>query len=850
MFRIIISNKVKVQLTLNNQLSLTRVKSVLSVCSLILVILCLNSSNAFASSTNSLSVTTQPSGAQSGVALSVGPSVTVLSSPGGSPVVGDEVTASISPTASLAGNTATTNSSGVARFNQLTITGAVGNYVLTFTDGNSVNSTSFVLAAGPVSQLIITTQPATSATNGIALSTQPVVKLADSFGNTCTSSSNSVTATLVSGVGSLNNQNVSASNGIATFNGLSITGKVGTFVIGFQTTGTSITSSSPVNLSYGAATKLYLSTQPSPQASTGYPFAVQPVIQVQDSGGNVVANYSGFVTATPSGGSLSYTSQSIVSGVAIFNGLQLTGSGGVFTITFSSGSLSSIQSNSISLAGTPTQIAIISQPSNQGQTGIPLSIQPVVQVQDSGGRVAIAASGNIVAQISSGPPGASLSNNQAIITNGSAAFNGITINGSGGTYTLTFSGLGITSLQTVYLTIAGPPAQVSIVTQPSLSSIDGVALLTQPVIAITDSGGRIDIGYTGLVTATIQSGKGALLNSTATAVNGTANFSNLTITGLVGIYTLTFSTGNLTAAQSTQIMLTLGQPALIVATVNPSLNATSGFPLTTQPVLQIADIGGNFTPTASGTVTVSSQTAGITVTNGTATIIGGKALFTGLTFTGNPGVIQATFSSGSLSPLSVSSVTLAGAATQLVLVTPPSSSANQGQYLSTQPVLSVEDSGGRLVTAATGTVTVSITDNGGNVSNNSAPIVNGTASFTQLAVSQASGLTTLQFTTLGLPSVAYTLVIAKLPSPVSIVFLGNSVNLSNSQKAQLRQLASKLEIGASVTVTGYAYRNSKIALQRARAVGAYISTYKQIFPLYLSITTKQTSRVDITVTAQ
>ena len=835
---------------MNSRLFLTRVRAFISVCSLIFVSFFLNSTDAFASSTNSLSVTTQPTGAQSGVLLSVGPTVTVLSSPGGSPVIGDQVLASITPTASLAGNTATTNSSGVASFSQLIITGAVGNYVLTFTDGNSVSSTSFILAAGPVAQLIITTQPSTSATNGIALSTQPVVKLQDSFGNTCTSSSNAITATIVSGVGSLNNQNISASNGIAVFNGLSITGKVGTFVIGFQTTGTSVVASSQVNLSYGAATKLFVATQPSPQANTGFPFPVQPIVQVQDSGGNVVSNFSGYVTATPSGDSLSYTSQSIVNGVAIFNGLQLTGTGGVFTISFSSGNLTSIQSNSISLAGTPTQIVIFSQPSNQGQTGIPLSIQPVVQVQDSGGRVATAASGNIVAQISSGPSGASLANNQAIISNGSATFNGLTINGGGGTYTLMFSGIGITSLQTVYLTIAGPPAQASVVTQPSSSSIDGVALPTQPVVSITDSGGRLDVGYSGSVTATIQSGRGSLLNNTATVVNGIANFSNLTITGLIGIYTLTFSTGNLLVAQSNQILLTLGQPAVIVATVSPSSNGTSGFPLATQPSLQIADIGGNFTPTASGTITVSSQSTGITVTNGSATITGGTASFTGLTFTGTPGIIQATFSSGTLSPFKVSSITLAGVATQLVLVTPPSSSANQGQFLSTQPILSVEDSGGRLVTAATGIVTVSLIGDRGNLTNNSASIVNGTASFSELAVSQVSGLTTLQFATLSLPPVTYTLAIASLPSPVSITFLGNSVALSANQKLLLRQLASKLEIGASITVTGYAYRNSKLALQRARIIGAYISSYKQIFPLYLPITTKKISRVDVNVTAQ
>jgi hypothetical protein len=71
---------------------------------------------------------------------------------------------------------------------------------------------------------MITTQPA-GAFNGIAFSTQPIVKITDAGGNTITSSTANVVATIASGSGTLTGTTtVAAVNGVATFTNLKITG--------------------------------------------------------------------------------------------------------------------------------------------------------------------------------------------------------------------------------------------------------------------------------------------------------------------------------------------------------------------------------------------------------------------------------------------------------------------------------------------------------------------------------------------------------------------------------------------------------------------------------------------------
>ncbi len=88
----------------------------------------------------------------------------------------------------------------------------------------------------------------------------------------------------------------------------------------------------------------------------------------------------------------------------------------------------------------------------------------------------------------------------------------------------------------------------------------------------------------------------------------------------------------------------------------------------------------------------------------------------------------------------------AGVASQLVVTTQPSTAATSGQPLTTQPVITVEDTLGNVVSTATGTVTASIASGSGTISaGETASITDGVATFSGLTITGATGTDTLNF---------------------------------------------------------------------------------------------------------
>ena len=130
---------------------------------------------------------------------------------------------------------------GVATFAGCKITLIGTGYTVTATSGALTVATSnaFDITLGVASQVIITTQPSTSAASGVALAQQPLFRLADAGGNTLTTDSAStitLTKNVVSGgpgtlactsVGGLANV---VTAGVTTFAGCNIT-TAGTYTI-------------------------------------------------------------------------------------------------------------------------------------------------------------------------------------------------------------------------------------------------------------------------------------------------------------------------------------------------------------------------------------------------------------------------------------------------------------------------------------------------------------------------------------------------------------------------------------------------------------------------------------------
>ena len=91
-------------------------------------------------------------------------------------------------------------------------------------------------------------------------------------------------------------------------------------------------------------------------------------------------------------------------------------------------------------------------------------------------------------------------------------------------------------------------------------------------------------------------------------------------------------------------------PSQLVLAVAPSSTAQSGYPLASQPAIDIEDSDGNLVTSASGTVSASIQPSeqGTTLVNDTADVVGGVATFNGLTIDALSGSYTIMFAYGSL----------------------------------------------------------------------------------------------------------------------------------------------------------------------------------------------------------
>ena len=183
---------------------------------------------------------------------------------------------------------------------------------------------TFSLSTGSATKLVFTTSPGSS-TNGVNFTDQPVVQVEDSGGNLVTGSSASITLTASSGTLSCTTNPLAASGGVATFAGCNL---VGTATSGYSLTaactGLTGATSSTFSLSTGSATKLVFTTSPG-STTNGVNFTDQPVVQVEDSGGNLVSS-SASLTLTASSGTLSCTTNPVNAsgGVATFAGCNLS----------------------------------------------------------------------------------------------------------------------------------------------------------------------------------------------------------------------------------------------------------------------------------------------------------------------------------------------------------------------------------------------------------------------------------------------------------------------------------------------------------------------------------------------
>ena len=243
-------------------------------------------------------------------------------------------------------------------------------------------------------QLTFTTEPGGAGT-GDDLTPQPVVTVEDALGNTVTSDTGSVTIALGGGPPGANltctsGLTVAEVNGVASFSGCSVD-TAGTYTL-IASDGSLPWSSSSSFTVGSSGSPAQLAFTPSPgSAARGAPLSPQPVVSIEDSGGNVVGTDTSHVTISLNGpGTLTCTGTGLrvqaVNGVATFSGCSVdtVASGDTLTAADTDSSLPSVNSGSFNITAplskapytpiTPfrvcdTRPAVGGVPSNQCNTG-------------------------------------------------------------------------------------------------------------------------------------------------------------------------------------------------------------------------------------------------------------------------------------------------------------------------------------------------------------------------------------------------------------------------------------------------------------------------------------------------
>jgi hypothetical protein len=711
-----------------------------------------SSLNIVAGQATQVVFTTQPGGGTGSTAWATQPMVT-LEDDNGNVVTGtaQNVTLSIltnpsggtlSGTTTLAINTST----GKAVFSGLAINIAGSGYVLTATGstvalspGASVSS-PFNITVGSATQLIFTTQPS-GGTAATAWTTQPALTVEDAGGNIVTTSAAPVTLAIGTNPGggtllcTANPQ--SAVSGVVTFAGCKINLVGNGYTLTATSSGLTTATSFGFNIATGGGNQLVFTTQPG-GGTGGTAWTTQPVITLEDSGGNIVTGTAQNVTfaiqTNPSGGTLSGTTTVAINtstGQAVFSGLSINKSGTGYTLTATGSTIDTTPGLVVSSAfnitvGAAAQLTFSQQPGG-GKSSTAWTTQPWVTALDAGGNTVTSTVQSVTLAITSGTgtAGAALicTANPKNTTSGLVKFAGCKVNLVGGGYTLTATSGSLTSATSGGFNITPGAAKKLIITTQPGGGTGGTAWSTQPVVTVEDVAGNTVTSSSASVKLAITTGTGtsgatiACTTNPLAASSGVVNFAGCAITLAGTGYTVKATSTGLTLATSSAFNVAVGPAALLNVTTNTT-GGTGGTAWTTQPVVKVQDAGGNTvtTSTASITLAIGTNPSGgaLTCTANPVTASAGVATFAGckINLAGTGYTITAN-SSGLTSDTNNASFNITvGTAAQLAFTQQPSG-GSAGTAWTTQPVVTVQDAGGNTVTASTVSIALTITSGTG-----------------------------------------------------------------------------------------------------------------------------------------
>jgi hypothetical protein len=507
----------------------------------------------------------------------------------------------------------------------------------------------------------------------------------------------------------------------------------------------------------GVATQITITTQPPATAASGAALNPAPVVQIRDASGNPVNQAGVNVTVSlgsgtaPLGGTL--TRATNANGQATFTGLSINGLVGSYTLAFNSSGLSGATSSSISLtAGVATKLALTTQPPGGASSGVPLSPQPIVQVQDAAGNPVANAGVNVTAALTGGT--GTLGGTTTIVTNsaGTAAFTDLAITGPSGSYSLQFTSTNpvLTQVTSGNITIgAGAPTTIAINAGNNQTATAGSTLPIDASVVVRDAGSNPVQGVT--VTFAVASGGGSIPGATVvTNASGIAAVGFWTLGCVAGSNTLTATSTGLVGSPITFTATgTTGPAEIIQISAGNNQTATVGTPVAVNPSVLVTDGCGN---PVSGITTTWAVTAGggSTIGGNTTTDVNGLATV-GWILGSTAGTNTLTVTRVGLtgSPLTFSATGVTGSANNIAVNAGNNQSATIGTTVPVDPSVIVTDGSGNPVQGVQVTFAVA---SGGGSATGLTPTTNasGIATVGSWSLGTTAGTNTLTATSPGL----------------------------------------------------------------------------------------------------
>ena len=241
-----------------------------------------------------------------------------------------------------------------------------------------------------------------------------------------------------------------------------------------------------------------------------------------------------------------------------------------------------------------SQMVITAQPGG-ALAGQAFTTQPVVELRDTRNNLVVNDTATAVTAVIASGGGTLEGTATVTAASGRITYTNLTLRGTVGGRTLSFTATGVASATSDTVTLApGAPSALTITTQPG-GATAGQPFTTQPIMEVRDlDGNLVSSDDATEVTATIASGGGTLQGSaTATAVAGVATYTDLGVGGTVGNRTMSFAATGLTAATSDTLALASGPASQISLSGGDNQTALAATTLTTAFAVEVADAFAN-----------------------------------------------------------------------------------------------------------------------------------------------------------------------------------------------------------------------------------------------------------------